>query len=311
MPPSKPIRSRAAFKAGTPCWPPMVFANGVSRRCSARASSMRPLRTRSRDLDAGVGHDTRERKNRALRAGHEAREVGDATPGEDEKVRARLRHVVGQERRVTAGLLEADDIRMFGEQADGIRGKRDAGVHRHVVEQHRHRALFGHGHVVLDVDVGRHHVLEERGRPHEHGIDAVARRALACRDRRLGRLGPRARNERACRGHRRARRGDHAVRFTLVEQHGFSVGPQHDQPREPRLHVAFDVARNRRVVHRVLAKRRDDRRVDTWERSHVWKSIPFGGLRSARRWAVARAGRWSAARRGRSHLRARASTGHE
>ena len=191
---------------------------------------------------------------------------------------------------------------MLGEQADGVGRQRDAGVHRHVVEQHRHRRLLGDGDVVPHERVAGHHVLEERRRAHQHGVDAKRRGAPAGGNRRLGGFARRCRRgagaspaspsaPRRSRGRLPRRRAATASPFE----------PSTTSPVRRRLHVAFDVAADRGIVDRVVAERRDDGRVEAWQRRHTASLAAQAGAGAGIRGRLSRPAfsRSAAGRRGR------------
>ena len=154
---------------------------------------------------------------------------------------------------------------MRGEPLDGVGQQVDAGEEADVVEQHRHGRRIRHGGVEPHERVARHHVLVERRRSHEDDVDADPRGSLCCGDGRGGRFAPDAADQRAIARNVRAHRLDDGVRLGVVEERRFAVRSQDDEPCQPRLHPARDVAGEGTMVDRLVSEWGWDRRKDAFE----------------------------------------------
>ena len=161
-----------------------------------------PSRTASKMSDAQFRRHAADREDRAVRAERERGVIGRARSGEHGESVFGPGEILAELHHVAVGFLDADDVRMAAEDADRIRQQVDAGVHRHVVEQHRHRRSIGDRRVVTHERVGRHLPLVERRRANEDGVDAEIGGALRRGDRRRGRFAAGAGEQRPILRHR-------------------------------------------------------------------------------------------------------------
>ena len=152
----------------------------------------------------------------------------------------RSRHELRHLRDVAARFLHSHDVRMRRELMDSSRQQVDARQRGEVVEEHGHGRGVGDRRVVADERLGRHLVLEESRRAHEHEVGAMLGRALRRAHCRLRRLAAGADDERATSRNRLARGDDDAVRFEVVEEHRLAVRPEHDEAGERSGHPALE-----------------------------------------------------------------------
>ena len=204
--------------------------------------------------------------------------------GEDTETRRRTFHELADLRDIAARLLDADDVRMRGQPADRLGKQVHAGDGREVVQQHGDRRCVGNRRVVTHERVRVHLRFVEPGRAHEHTVGAERRGPAHGLNRRLRRFASGAHDKgRGC-GPRFASDGDGAIRFVLVEQHGFARRSEHDDAVERARGPARACRSQPRLVELIV----------TIERCRDWREnapkIHPGHCRPARRPRAARRG---------------------
>src|SRR5687768_15959305 len=107
-----------------------------------------------------------------MRAEYGSGKIDGAGSVEHSKAVAGTRWILAELIHVSVGFLDAGDVWMLTENADRIGEQVDAGVNRHVIEEHGNGRAIGDLRVVLHERVGRHLALVKRRRAHEHRIDA-------------------------------------------------------------------------------------------------------------------------------------------
>ena len=199
-------------------------------------------------IDAQVRHDRGQGQDAAGGAHQQAGVEDRRRPRHDREIVGRAVDQRGQEPQLAARLLQADDVRMFGQPRDGVHAQRHAGERRVVVEHHRHGRRVGDRRVVGDERIGGQQRLEVGRGPDQHRVGAQVGRALRRADGRGGRFTSRAGETEPVAGHGIACGRNGRVRLRLVDQRRLAVGAEHHDTADAGRHPALDVRRHRRHV---------------------------------------------------------------